>query len=503
MLKRSLTVISIAALAATAVACGSGNTKTNGAAPEPAPTAGGGEQATNQPKPALKALMQYGRFDPNAEPVAKYLNEKTGYNVTYDMLPVENADEKLNLLMANREPYSFMILSASQYAKLAASGALEPIDDLVAKYGKNMKSVISETSWNGAKLDGKTYGIPQTGTGVVVNMGLFVRQDWIDELGLKAPTNRDELYTFLKTIREKKNVIPLTGGKSPMVEQIATTFGLTTQWKESNGKITHMVENPAMKDYLAFMKKLYDEKLIDPEWSINQSNKVIENFTSGKAAAMMNGYYNAPTIVNALTKNFPNAKIAIVPPLKGDSGKAAAVGSGGISFYAAIPKWAENKEEVIKYLDLKLDKEIFKGAALGQEGVHYKVENGNYLPILPKFNDEWNNASSFLTGVDEKNYPIYWQARVRKDPILTDVYLQIQNNAKDITVVDPLAYAPPIDAIAKNNQKLNKFMEDTFIKYIAGAEPLENYDKFLAQWKADGGDEMIKAANDWYAANKK
>lgn len=46
-------------------------------------------------------------------------------------------------------------------------------------------------------------------------------------------------------------------------------------------------------------------------------------------------------------------------------------------------------------------------------------------------------------------------------------------------------------------------MEDTFLKYITSAEQLENYDKFLVQWKTDGGDEMTKAVNEWYAANKK
>lgn len=500
MVKKKISALSIAALALAVAACSGGENKEGSGGTTPGTD---NQMNANKPKPQLRALMQYGRFDPNAEPVAKFLEEKTGYKVTYDMLPVENFDEKLNLLMANKEPYSFMILGSGQYARLAASGALEPIDELVSKYGTNMKSVISQTSWNGAKLSGKTYGIPQTGSGVIVNLAFFARQDWMDELGLKAPSTRDELYNFLKTIKEKKNVIPLTGGKGPMVEQIATTFGIVTGWSESNGKITHMVENPAMKDYLAFMKKLYDEKLIDPEWSINQSNKVIENFSSGKAAMLVNGYYNMPTINTALLKNFPNAKIAVLPLIKGNNGKTATVGTGGISYYAAIPKWAENKEEIIKYLDLKLDKDIHKGASIGVEGVHHKFESGNYVPILPRFNDDYNNASGFLTGVDEKNYPIYWQVRVRKDPVLTDAYTKIQENAKGSVVIDPLAYAPPIDAIAKNAQKLNKFMEDTFIQYLTGTEPLSNYDKFLAQWKADGGNDMIKAANEWYASSKK
>lgn len=498
MFKKTLSVVSIATLAVSLAACGGDPKTTGGAAP-----ADGNKVDANKPKPEFKVLMQNARFDPNADASVKLMQEKTGYKVTYEMLPVENSDEKLNLLMANKEPYSYMILNANQFARLAASGAIEPLDELITKYGTNMKNVISQSSWDGSKLNGKTYGIPNTGSGSMVTYALFTRQDWMTELGLKAPTNRDEFYTFLKTIKEKKNVIPLTGGKGAMVADIASTFGLTTNWQVKDGKIRNIVEDPNLKKYAEFMKKLYDEKLIDPEWSINNSNKVIENFTSGKAAMMMNGWHNGPMINTALTKNFPGAKVEILPYMKGDDGKASVVAGGGISYYTAIPKSAANKEEIMKYLDMKLEKETFKLSALGQEGVHYKVENGNYVPILPKFNDDYNNASGFLTGVDEKNYPIYWQARVRKDPALTEAFTKIQDNAKGISVVDPLAFAPPIDVIGKNATKLNKLMDDTLITYITGAEPLANFDKFVAQWKAEGGDDMTKAANEWYAANKK
>ncbi|SEB53558.1 extracellular solute-binding protein [Paenibacillus sp. GP183] len=512
MFKKSLAVLSITTLAASLTACGGGGqsaSSSTATSKSTAPTAAATADA-NKPKPEFKALLQYGRFDPNAEVVAKFLNEKTGYKVTYDMLPVENPDDKLNLLMANKEKYAFMLLSGPQYSKLAASGALEPIDELVNKYGTNLKNVISQTSWNGAKLNGKIFGIPQTGSGTIVNSALIVRQDWMDELGLKAPTTRDELYNVMKTLKEKKNVFALSGGKSPLVPEILPTFGLamvqstaTTGWQDVNGKLVNAVENPNMKKYLEFMKKLYSEKLIDQEWSLNQPNKVIENFTSGKTAIISNGYFNAPTVQNALLKNTPNAKISSLPYLKGDDGKVSVMATAGISFYVGIPKWADNKDDIIKYLDLKLDKDIHKEAVIGKEGVHHKFENGSYFPILPIFNDQYNNASSFLTGVDEKNYPIYWQARVRKDPILTDAFNKNQEAAKGNTSVDPLSFAPPLEAIGKYNLKLQKLMEDTFLKYITGAEPLENYDKFMAQWKAEGGNEMTKAANEWYAANKK
>ncbi|MDR0267247.1 MAG: extracellular solute-binding protein [Paenibacillus sp.] len=458
--------------------------------------ASGSEEGGKQ----LRELMQFDRFEPNSDPVALYMQEKTGYSVKYEMLPAENADEKLNLLMANKESYDVMKLGSAQYYQLVSSGALEPLDDLIEKYGTNMKQVIGQDSWNGAKYDGKIYAIPETGGGPTSSTALVVRQDWLDELGLKMPTNLDELVTVLRTFKEKKNVIPLTGGKVPVLPDIASVFGLTTNWLERDGKIIHSVEVPEMKEYLKFMNTLYNEGLIDSEWGINTADKSIEKVASGKAAMYSLGWWIAPNLENALAKNFPDAKLGIMPVLKDKSGTAR-VGSPGntIGYYIAIPKFSKNKEEAIKWLDMKFDKDIFKGISIGEEGVHYKSENGSYTPIMPRFSDDRTNASAFLTGVDEKNYPIYWQARLKKNPFVENYFNTFQKNAEGLIVTDPLGSAPPLPDISKNVQKLNKFQEDTFINFISGTESLDNYDQFLAEWRAQGGADMVKAANDWYA----
>ncbi|BFH17574.1 hypothetical protein J6TS7_18560 [Paenibacillus dendritiformis] len=213
------------------------------------------------------------------------------------------------------------------------------------------------------------------------------------------------------------------------------------------------------------------------------------------------GWWVAPNLVNALAKNFPDAKLEIVPVLKDKAG-VARVGSAGntTNYYIAVPKFSKHKEEAIKWLDLKFDKDIFKGIAIGEEGIHHKFENGVYTPIMPKFADERSNASAFLTGVDEKNYPTYWQARLKKNPVVESYYATFQKNAEGLIIVDPMSSAPPIPDISKNLQRLNKFQEDTFINFISGAEPLDNYDQFLAEWRAQGGEAMVNAANEWYAS---
>lgn len=503
MLKKSVVLASVLALTLVGVACG--NSEGEGSA---SPGAGAGSAATpvatEGPKASLRMLMQYGRFDPNKDFMAGYIKEKTGYDVTYDMLPAENANEKLNLMVANKDELDIMKLSADQFFKLATSGALEPLDDLITNYGPNIEKSINADSWISTTIDGKRYAIPETGSGIAVGEELVIRQDWLDELGLQIPTNTDEFYTVLKTIKEKKNVIPLTGSKDSLYGDIAAAFGLpyanVSDWKEIDGRLVHKAELSEMKEFLAYMNKLNEEGLLDPELAINTAAKAIEKFTSGKAAVYKLAWWNAPNTVSALTKNFPEAKISVIPYLKGADGNVSLSVTSGTSWYIAVPKYSKNKEDAIRHIDAKLESETFKGLAIGQEGVHHEVKDGKYYPILPQFNDDLTNGSVFMTGVDETNYPIYWQARVRKDPVLQAYYEEFQKNAEGSTVVDPMSFTPPIDAISKNKQKLTTLLDDNVIKFISGSEPIANYDKFLQQWKSEGGEETIQAANEWFSS---
>lgn len=510
-MKKTLSILMIIAIMIVAVACG-GNNSSNGdnnnagASNPPANTGNNnaGEEAQEEDvlsgeKPELRALLPFNRMDPNADYVAKFLEEKTEYKVKYEMLPEEMPNEKLNLLMANKESYDYITLTKDQFFNLAEAGALEPLDSLLDQYGANIKAGIMDETWEAAKLDGQTFAIPQAGTGMAANTSLVVRKDWMDELGLEIPTNRDELYTVLKTIKEKKNVIPLAGNGSVFAE-IATTFGIVNSWEEADGQLIQQAQDPRMKEYLAYMNKLYSEGLIDSEWPINTGSKVIEKFSSGQAAMMSLAWWSSTSMVGALQKNFPEAELVTIPYLKGDDRQAAVGVNTGITYFIAIPKWAENKAHTMNLFDLKMGEDLFKELVIGEEGVHHKVEDGKYYPILPKFNDDLNNGSYFLTGVDERVYASYWQARVRKDPILQGYYEEYQANAKGLFIPDPMSNAEPIPSIAEHAQKLAKFSDDTFLTYIAGSNSLDTFDSYLAQWKADGGEEMVNDANAWFTS---
>jgi ABC-type sugar transport system, periplasmic component len=465
----------------------------------------GAGTTTSGEKPTLRFLNQDNGtdFDPNNYPTQKMLEQKTGYKVQYEALPAENADDKLNLLMSNKEAYDILKLTPAQFTKLAQEGALEPLDDLLKKYGQTVTKVTAAETFVGGKVDGKTYGIPEKNAKDTIGTALTIRQGLLDELGLKVPTTTDEFYTFLKAIKDKKNIVPFSMyNTQAIVTEIAGAFGISTQWEDVNGKLQFRGEDAGMKDYLAYMNKLYKDGLIDQEMPANTAAKVQEKFTSGKAAVIEYAWWSATSLIPAMQKTFPNEKLVLIPPLKGPDGKSSNIVSRGVSYYIAIPKVAKHKEDAMKWINAKLQPDTFKSLAIGDENVDYTVKNGEYYPILPAFMNDRGHADWYLTGTDQEAYAKLWLVRVRKDTNLEWAFNEIQ---KQMTVgkADPTSFAPPLPNSSKNGQKLGKLETDSLIKFIAGADKIDNYSKYLDQWKSQGGTDVEKEINDWYAKNKK
>jgi putative aldouronate transport system substrate-binding protein len=178
--------------------------------------------------------------------------------------------------------------------------------------------------------------------------------------------------------------------------------------------------------------------------------------------------------------------------------------SAGLTYLTFIPKSAKHPEDAMKWINAKLDKETFKLMAIGEEGKHYTLKDGVYTPNLPIFTEERDQAINFFTGIDEKNYPTYWQVRVRKDRVHYDAweFLNVKQ-PPETRIVDMLSASPFMPEYSKHYQQLNSMVVDYTIKLIYGIEPITGLEDFRRKFKKAGGDESFKEVNDWYATLKK
>jgi putative aldouronate transport system substrate-binding protein len=508
-------VLALSSLLVTVVsACGSNNGENNASSSASSSVSSPATEspASEAPKPTLKRLGVWQDNDYNDYPVAKMLEEKTGYKVQYDMLPQDKAADKLNLLLASGEAYDVVNYGSDMalYSDYARKGALTDLTQLIEQYGPNITKAISQQSLDALKVDGKLYAIPTKVT-YQINNSILIRTDWLEKVGMQMPTTTDELTAVLKAFKEKNpgsngdNDVPLTiNGDQSMLDNLVGAFGMPNTWNDVDGQMVPRVMDPAYKDYVDYLSGLYQEGLLDHQFVVNKGATTKEKFTSGRAGAIIVHWADFAGIVEALTKNIPDAQISFVGALKGPNGETGFVANTGFDRLTFVPKASKHPEDAIKWINASLEPETFKSLAIGEEGVHYTEENGAYLPILPIFNDERNLANNFMSGADETLYPLYWQARVHKNPVQFEAFDFLNNKQPDeVKIPNILSLAPYMPGYSKTNMQLESMVTDYTIKLIAGAESLSGLEAFQAKYQAAGGEASTKEINDWYATVQK
>lgn len=132
-------------------------------------------------------------------------------NVTF--VPSEAYTDKLSVAVSAGDSYDLLLMDGGKddkFNNLVKMGAFHDLTPYLAKT-KNI-SQIDEVVWNGAKIDGKSYGIPRPrglyGGG---EANILIRKDWLDKYNLPVPKTMDELTNALAVFKEKD---PAGGGKT-------------------------------------------------------------------------------------------------------------------------------------------------------------------------------------------------------------------------------------------------------------------------------------------------
>lgn len=467
-------------------------------------------QETNVTKPKLKVLYPNQPEDYNTYPVAAVLEERTGYKVQYDMLPADNPQDKLNIVIASGEDYDAIAVRGTSadkalFADYAVRGALTDLTPLIDEFGPNIKKAISQVTLDALTIDGKIYGIGNR-TIEFVGGGLLIRQDWLDKLGLPLPTTVEEFVQVLEQFQLQdpgsngSNNIPFSIlGTDPFPANISGAFALTNAWNEVDGKLLPRALAPTLDDYVVFMNDLFQRKLLDNDFVVNKVANLKEKLTNGQAGVIPTSWAEVPPLLEAIQKRNPAAKLSFIPALKGPDGHMGLSAASGFDRITMIPKSAKNKEEIIKWIDAMLEEETFKLVAIGEESKHYTYDHGVYKPINPIFTDERNRANNFLIGLDEENYPTYWQARVHKDPVLFEAYEFLNmKQPEGVALRDELRLAPYLPEFSKNSQSLDTLSNDYMVKLIFGSEAVNKLHSFQQRFNAEGGEVTVSEVNDWY-----
>ncbi|MFD0960183.1 extracellular solute-binding protein [Paenibacillus chungangensis] len=433
--------------------------------------------------------------DLNQNEIVDYIENQTGFDVEWEMQPKENVEQKINIMMASGDTPDLIITGSKDiYANLAQQGLLTPLDEVLQQFGPRIMETVPDETWQAVTYNGSIHAIavPQNQR---ATSGMLVRTDVLEELGLAIPKTLEEYTTALRTIKEKKpEMIPMLGGAADgnafgNISSFSGAFGLGAKYVVEGDEVVHTYTQPYAKEFLTYMRGLYEEGILDREYPVNKLPNLQEKMVSGGAAMATMDWVNAKVITEAFLEKNPNAKMELIHPPVGANGQFGYQKNTPVRVYMLIPKASAKAKEAVQFINNYMAEDVLNVVSYGWEGNHYNVENDVVVATEAAENIRyriyyqlWDSEKNFLNRVTLKGFaPFYF-------PIMDySTYTEITN------------FAPPIEEVVENTQTLTDLTNEYYIKIITGALPLEAFDEYVDKWNSLGGAESLKAINEWYA----
>lgn len=226
--------------------------------------------------------------------------EDTGVEFDWQPIPLEGAQEKINLMLASGEklPDVFWSFgdgkSGNIVVQYADQNIFLPTENLIEGHMPSLKKILDGNATYRTEItapDGHTYGFPyiEEMFGLVLTPGpLLINKVWLDKVGLPVPTTVDEYVEALKAFRDggdlngngKADEIPMaswfgatdTFGSYNLFYRFTGAFGSADSYCGGNayadhmrledGKVVFTAAREAFKETAEFFHMLYKEGLI-------------------------------------------------------------------------------------------------------------------------------------------------------------------------------------------------------------------------------------------------
>ena len=509
----ALTLICVLTLLATLLAgCGSssGGGKTPGTegGASTAPTPENSVEPSKLSPLKLSIMTQiYGTDLPKkSEAVYKELEKRTNTDLDLTFVNSSAYDDKFNVTLASGNlPNVIRVLNPKQSNFVAAteSDAIWDLEPYIKDY-PNL-AAINPKVMEASKINGKLYGLPFLLE--VSPRAIAIRKSWLEKVGLDAPETIEDFYNVLKAFKEQD---PDNNGKAdtygmaemgnPDLEGLLTMspyFGAPVSWGVQDGKLIPEFMTTEFFETLQFFKKLFDEKLISPDFAILNKQQKQDKLINGEA-----GVYVGPSgdikAINQKTNELLGAapeteQYVVVNALAGSHGKKS-MGTGGfwgIYAFTKSIKTAEDLKRVLAFYDYTYSKEGADLLQWGIEGTHHRLEEGKAIKGeafgLEKLNGGYRYIGSNI---------LYHGTQPKLTPFEAKLTEAVQEN-ESIAVFNPVQ--PYISkTYSTKGSDLDKIIEDAYVKFIMGQIDESGWEKAIESWQKNGGTQVIEEYTEVY-----
>ncbi|NEN85206.1 extracellular solute-binding protein [Paenibacillus elgii] len=453
--------------------------------------------------------------------------------------------EKVKITIASGDLPDFFPVNATQLKELTEADMIMDLTEVYDKYAtdetKKYLTMDGGMQMKTAMFDNKLMAIPNTYNPYNYQF-LYVRTDWLKKLNLPEPKTMADMMTIAEAFKTKdpggtgkpyglaisKNPFNIETGVTGLRAFLNGYHAYENIWiEDGKGGLVNSDIQPQVKQALAALQDMFKKGLIDPEFAVKDAEKEAELIYSNGIGMVYGASWTPAQLVKGAVKDgkvvqewgaFP------IPTV--DSNPALSQIGLGVDEYYVVSKKAKHPEGVIKLLNqwIAVDNHPTEEQKVYEFGKDRKEKGNNYWLINPlRVGKQIDNNGEVLpkaiankdTGIleskDQKtryeramkyvngDTSMWWEYLISGP---NGVYSLIPSIQKNKQYLQNKFYGAPTPTMAERQEILLKKRDEVYFKIIMNQVSVDEFDKFVEEWKKLGGDAMTKEVNEWYKTKK-
>lgn len=451
--------------------------------------------------------------------VQQEIEKRTGVHIEWDTYS-SDVETVLQTRLASMEGLPDMVelppfdsnVGVDTYS---SNGVLIPLNDLIEQNAPNIQKLFEKYPALKAMCtssDGNIYALAGWWGDIndYVPDYLYIRQDWLNNLGLEMPKTIDELYDVLVAFKEQdangngdaNDEIPLaTKNGIWQLYYLMTGFGYDTNslwYVDEAGEVHYAAVEEQYKEMLTFLNKCYSEGLISDDL---EGNLLTQNITEDKVGIVCHDPADnmASSDDLAMTGN-PDCDYEFMPVIQTDENGTAKMTKRSLTWhYYGITSACENPEVAIKWIDyVYASKDGSMLYNYGIEGLTYEYDENGEIQFtdLVTNNETYTSAFSALRSVGA--WPTYFIndsgeafMKIFEGTKVEEACKAAYNNMRD-PFPEMLGTAQESEIYTSIWPDLSTYLNEMFTAFVIGTEPLDNFDKYVETANSMGMQEIIE-----------
>ena len=464
----------------------------------------------------IRALVNTDVTTNNDSVFVKELRRRTGLNVQIIAVPVSAYKEKAKVLVASQDEMPDMMslsgFTVDEVNDLGSQGAFAEIlqyQDELPNFKKIYVDEAKERNVEGnlkniMSSDGNLYIFPVYDINRDVNHGMLYRKDIFDKHGIEMWHDQE---SFLNVLRQLKKLYP---DSVPYASKTGTNIfrdigyswglvGFAPYYDEESKVWKYSCEDPKFKELLDFIKTMYKEGLIDPEFiTCTQAAWTQKMTQKDKAFVTWDWIGRLDMFKEQTLSTIPEYDLRYAYPIGGKVITLARTGSG-----PAIKK-GPNELLTLKLNDYLLSDSGAQLTTMGVEGVTYTLREDGKADYIG-----YEGQKGVGINPLETDYGLYIAGIYRRFDRRSSYYdfTEREQEAQDMMLNKEGGGFMPLDPVlpfneeereirAKYETSISKAAEEFATKYVLDDKYGDKeWNEWLAKAKKLGTEEVLKQYN--------